>query len=191
MCPEGWIAYNDSCYQFNMDISQKTTWAEAEAACNAIGNFASLVKINSQSEQDFVNQRIQSISGTDAWIGLNDINKENVFKWTADKSSTSLDNTNYQIWANGIPSENNDGRDCAMILSVRKDGAWSVQNCSQKQNYVCMRHRGKHLIKIVNVHSNFILVCDWSISPAYFSVSGRSVSNNHFWTYLCLKQITI
>ncbi|CAB4014245.1 Hypothetical predicted protein, partial [Paramuricea clavata] len=141
MCPEGWIAYNDSCYQFNMDISQKMTWAEAEAACNAIGNFASLVKINSQSEQDFVNQRIQSISGTDAWIGLNDINKENVFRWTADKSPSSLDNTKYQIWANGKPSENNDDRDCVMILSVRKDGAWSVKNCSQKQNYVCMRHR--------------------------------------------------
>ncbi len=118
------------------------TWSDAEAACNAIGNFASLVKINSQSEQDFINTRIQSLSSGDVWIGLNDIKKENVFQWTADKSL--LDNTKYQIWSNGKPSENKENRDCVMIQSVRKDGAWSVQNCSQKQNYVCMRHRGEY-----------------------------------------------
>ena len=141
-CPEGWIAYNDTCYQFNVDSSQKMTWSDAEAACNAIGNFASLVKINSQSEQDFINTRIQSLSSGDVWIGLNDIKNEDVFQWTADKSL--LDNTKYQIWSNGKPSENKENRDCVMIQSVRKDGAWSVQNCSQKQNYVCMRHRGEY-----------------------------------------------
>jgi hypothetical protein len=33
-----------------MGVSQKLSWAEAKEACNAIGDFASLVKINSQSE---------------------------------------------------------------------------------------------------------------------------------------------
>ncbi len=142
MCPEGWIPYNDTCFQFNFDISQKLTWADAAAACNAIGNFASLVKISSQSEQDFLNKQIQLTSSADTWIGLNDIRNENVFRWSADNSV--LDNMRYQIWANGKPSENKDNRDCVMILSVRNDGAWSVRNCSEKQNFVCMRHRGKH-----------------------------------------------
>ena len=141
MCPEGWIPYNDTCYQFNMRSSQKMTWTEAEAACNAIGNFASLVQINSQSEQDFVSQRIQSLSSDDVWIGLNDLDRENVFVWTAKNSK--LGNTGYRIWANGNPSENRENRDCVMILGERKDGAWSVKNCTLKRNFVCMRHRGK------------------------------------------------
>ena len=75
-----------------------------------------------------------------AWIGLNDIKKENVFQWSADNSR--LDKSKYQIWVNGNPSENQDNRDCVMMQSVRKDGAWSVQNCSLTYNFVCMRHRG-------------------------------------------------
>ena len=142
MCPEGWIPYNDTCYQFNMGVSQKLSWAEAKEACNAIGDFASLVKINSQSEQDFVNKRIQLTTSLNVWIGLNDIKNENVFRWSADHSE--LDSTAYKIWANGKPSENMDDRDCVAILSLRKDGAWSVQNCTEKRNYICMRHRGKY-----------------------------------------------
>lgn len=142
VCPEGWIAYNDTCYQFNMNANQKMTWLDAKAACKAIGDFSTLVTINSQDEQDFINQRIQKLYGIDSWIGLNDDKNEGVFRWSADESLTE-----YQIWANGKPSENRDNLDCVMILSVRKDGAWSVQNCSQKQNYICMRHRGKQLQK--------------------------------------------
>ena len=144
MCPEGWIPYNDTCYQFNMRPSQKMTWTEAEAACNAIGNFASLVQINSQSEQEFVSKRIQLISSEDVWIGLNDLKNENVFRWTA--TNAELDGTKYTIWTNGKPIENGDNRDCVMMLGVRKDGAWSVKDCALKQNFVCMRHRGKRRV---------------------------------------------
>ena len=140
MCPEGWIPFNDTCYQFNIETSQKMTWSEAEAACNAVGNFASLVQITSQREQDFITKQIQLRATTEVWIGLNDIQNENVFRWTAGKSDFL--NSKYQIWANGNPTENRDDHDCVVILGVRIDGAWSVQNCSLKRNFVCMRHRG-------------------------------------------------
>ncbi|XP_028395588.1 macrophage mannose receptor 1-like [Dendronephthya gigantea] len=139
ICPEGWIPYNDTCYQFNMRPSQKMTWTEAEAACNAIGNFASLVQINSQNEQDFVSKRIKSISNEDAWIGLSDLGHENVFLWTA--TNSELESTGYKIWANGNPTENAENRDCVMILGARNDGAWAVKNCTLKRNFVCMRNR--------------------------------------------------
>lgn len=154
MCPDGWIAYNDTCYQFNTGLSQKLTWSEAEAACSGVGIFSSLVKINSQSEQDFVNRRIQLLSSGDAWIGLNDVGKEGVFKWTADNSV--LYSNNYQIWAAGNPIGNNENRDCVVLQSVRKDGAWSVQNCSQPQNYVCMRHRGEYFTHLFVGTSQFV-----------------------------------
>ena len=156
-CPEGWIAYNDICYQFNLDASQKMTWPNAEAACNAIGNFASLAKINSQREQDLINKRIQTIANGGVWIGLNDIKKENVFRWSADDSQLGKSKS-YQIWVNGkYPSENQENRDCVMMQSVRKDGAWTVQNCSQAQNFVCMRHRGNYFETTRISYSQFYL----------------------------------
>ena len=127
-----------------MDSSQTKTWSEAELACNSIGDFSSLVKISSQSEQNFINQRIQTVYVKDTWIGLSDAKKESVFQWSADNSI--LHGNEYQIWANGKPTENKDNIDCVMILSVRRDGAWSVQNCSHKQNYICMRNRGKYVL---------------------------------------------
>lgn len=143
MCPEGWIPYNDSCYQFNMGSSQKMNWGQAAAACTGVGRLTSLVKITSKSEQDFITRQIQLGSSVEVWIGLNDISHENIFKWTVD--SSVLVKTNYQLWANGKPSENKDSKDCVMILGVRKDGAWSVQDCSLKRNFICMRHRGNVL----------------------------------------------
>ncbi|XP_028395191.1 uncharacterized protein LOC114519267 isoform X2 [Dendronephthya gigantea] len=139
MCPEGWIPYNDTCYQFNMRPSQKMTWTEAEAACNAIGNFASLVQINSQNEQDFISKRLQLVSSEDVWIGLNDLKNENVFRWTA--TNAELDSIRFASWANGKPIENAENRDCVVMLGIRKDGAWSVQDCALKRNFICMRHR--------------------------------------------------
>ena len=121
-----------------MNPTQKMTWSDAKAACNAIGDFSTLLTISSQSEQNFINQRIQTLYGADSWIGLNDNKNEGVFRWSADNTLSE-----YQIWANGKPSENRNNLNCVKILSVRKDGAWSVQNCSQKENYICMRHRGK------------------------------------------------
>ena len=121
-----------------MEPAQKMTWSAARSACNSVGGFSTLVTINSQSEQDFINQRIQTLYRVDSWIGLNDNKNEGVFRWSADNTLSE-----YQIWANGKPSENRDNLDCVKILSLRKDGAWAVQNCSQKQNYICMRHRGK------------------------------------------------
>jgi hypothetical protein len=144
-CPEGWIPYNDTCYQFNMGPSQKMTWTEAEAACKSISDFASLVKITGQNEQDFITRRIQDFSSNaDAWIGLSDLKNEGVFKWSDD--GFDLTNTDYQLWANGKPSENKENSDCVMILWVRQDGAWTVQDCSLKQNFICTRNRGKHEI---------------------------------------------
>ena len=124
-----------------MEPSQKMTWSEAFAACKSVTNFASLIKIPSQKEQVFISKQIHhSSSNKNVWIGLSDIKNETIFRWSSDKNNLSTND--YQLWANGKPSENKESSDCVMMLGVRQDGAWTVQNCSLKQNFICSRNRG-------------------------------------------------
>ena len=139
MCPENWIPYNDSCYQFNFGPTQLMTWRAAKNACNSTGGFSSLLTIKSKDEQDFIKKQISSSSPSEVWIGLSDIDTEAIFKWT---DGSFLSDTKFLIWANGNPTENNEDNDCVLMLGVRTDGAWSVQSCSLRRNFICKRNRG-------------------------------------------------
>ena len=66
-CPEGWVKYGDSCFQFN---TLKHTWVEAEETCRTTPG-AHLASCLTNEETEFLSTK----SGwtTDTWIGLNDL----------------------------------------------------------------------------------------------------------------------
>ena len=143
MCPENWVSYNDSCYQFNLGSSQQLSWSAAKNACSATGGSSSLVTIKSKEEQDFITKQVQAFTKSEVWIGLSDIGSETTFKWD---DGSSLTDTKFSMWANVKPTENKEDKDCVLMIGSRIDGAWSVQSCTLKRNFICIRHRGQCFI---------------------------------------------
>lgn len=69
-CPEGWMAYGQSCFLKKTDDT--ATWAEAEAKCATAGgsNNAHLASCITPDEMDFLSGKCAE--KTDYWIGFRD-----------------------------------------------------------------------------------------------------------------------
>ena len=134
-CPDDWSMFEGNCYQFNLAESQLKNWNAAEKACESVGDFSSLASISSQAEQDFLTKQVSSVAESSVWIGLNDRQSENVFKWS---DNSKVD---YQNW-----EDNNRGnrawRDCTVLMGMKTDGAWTTERCSETRRYICKRKRG-------------------------------------------------
>ncbi|XP_064113417.1 CD209 antigen-like protein E isoform X4 [Macrobrachium nipponense] len=102
-CPLGFQTFNGSSYCFCWN---KQSWRTAQSDCKGLGS--ELVKITSNAENDFIGNKI--VDQHHCWIGLNDIDTENCFKWSVDNSSIQ-DNGNYSSWAGSQP-HNDSGQDC-------------------------------------------------------------------------------
>ncbi|XP_064113424.1 CD209 antigen-like protein E isoform X2 [Macrobrachium nipponense] len=102
-CPSGFQTFNGSSYCFCWN---KQSWRTAQSDCKGLGS--ELVKITSNAENDFIGNKI--VDQHHCWIGLNDIDTENSFKWSVDNSSIQ-DNGNYSSWAGSQP-DNDSGQDC-------------------------------------------------------------------------------
>ncbi|XP_071940913.1 perlucin-like protein [Antedon mediterranea] len=64
----GWINYDNKCYLWrNVELQ---TWTEAETFCTLLNGH--LISINSDDEQNFVNDMLQQFKGMGMWIGLTD-----------------------------------------------------------------------------------------------------------------------
>ncbi|XP_033097160.1 mucin-12-like [Anneissia japonica] len=118
-CGSEWETYNASCYQY---FSDSKTWENARAFCIALG--ADLAVVKDENENTF----IDSISSSDVWIGLRDIEEENVWVWI--ESGECSDYTNFN---NGEPNDAGN-EDC---VELETSGRWNDLKCSTKQGYVC------------------------------------------------------
>ncbi|XP_064113415.1 CD209 antigen-like protein E isoform X2 [Macrobrachium nipponense] len=85
--PGSLMTFNGSSYCFCWN---KQSWRTAQSDCKGLGS--ELVKITSNAENDFIGNKI--VDQHHCWIGLNDIDTENSFKWSVDNSSIQ-DNGNY------------------------------------------------------------------------------------------------
>ncbi|XP_046846401.1 uncharacterized protein LOC124440117 isoform X2 [Xenia sp. Carnegie-2017] len=131
-CPDDWYPYEDNCYQFNLLESQLKNWSDAQHACESIGDFSSLASIHSESEQAFLTAKVNLIAQSEVWIGLNDRQSENLYKWT---DNTKFD---YENWFANT-SGNKPWKDCTLMMGMRSDGAWTKEMCSEKRRFICKR----------------------------------------------------
>nr|XP_033795721.1 low affinity immunoglobulin epsilon Fc receptor-like isoform X2 [Geotrypetes seraphini] len=121
-CPEKWNKFQNNCYYFS---SSTKTWQDARKYC--MENEADLAIVNNQTEQDFINKRIQT---TRSWIGLHDTLKEGEWIWVDNSSLT------FQAWSPGEPNDADSlrGEDCVEVIGY---GTWNDGPCTLKQNFIC------------------------------------------------------
>lgn len=134
-CPE-WTKKSGSLYCF---ISRSKSWEEAVQICQRYSSRTHLVFIESADENafltDFFNQKRQG-SLNDAWIGLNDREKEGDWKWGEEKGML------YSNWSDDYNEPNGDEKrdqDCAFI-SMFFGGEWVDELCVTTQAYLICEH---------------------------------------------------
>ncbi|TLU82425.1 MAG: hypothetical protein FDX21_07935 [Chlorobium sp.] len=102
--------YNGHTYQLTSGVM---SWEQAES--EAIAHGGHLVSINSAEENQWL---LSSFAGNKAWIGLNDIQQEGVWRWT-DRSSLA-----YTNWSSGEPNDYNGSEDTSEIY-CDSTGKWN------------------------------------------------------------------
>uniref|UniRef100_A0AC34F8U9 C-type lectin domain-containing protein n=1 Tax=Panagrolaimus sp. ES5 TaxID=591445 RepID=A0AC34F8U9_9BILA len=125
-CPNGTIKWESKCYLFQND---KSGFAKAELACNTMGG--NLVSIHDAFTNDIIGQEAQtyfSNEDDDFWIGLNNLNFDQSWRWT---DGTDI---NFTDWGRGQPV-NDSGNNCVALSTL--NGYWSNENCFKFLPFVC------------------------------------------------------
>ncbi|XP_056452550.1 collectin-12-like [Gadus chalcogrammus] len=120
-CPLEWISFEDSCYYFSSG-AQKLNFTETKIFCTNMSS--SMVMIKSNEEQEWIKKQIARKGFF--WLGLTDMETENVWKWVDGTLPV------FTKWKPGQPDNwdqgYSKGEDCAGQKKEKK--AESVVNTS-------------------------------------------------------------
>ncbi|XP_006787632.1 CD209 antigen-like [Neolamprologus brichardi] len=115
-----WVYVSGSFYYMS---SEEKSWQESRQDCLQKG--ADLVIINSQEEQNFVNQLNKYL-----WIGLTDSETDGTWKWVdGTRMTTSYWNSGEP---NGLKNEN-----CGQIKNYNSQNSWNDEKCSILHYWMC------------------------------------------------------
>uniref|UniRef100_A0A914WB12 Fibrinogen C-terminal domain-containing protein n=1 Tax=Plectus sambesii TaxID=2011161 RepID=A0A914WB12_9BILA len=130
-CPDGWIdtqLNNNKCY---LVVTDRKTWFDAEAYCQAQTSDGHLTSITSAYEQAYINAIVistPSITTCDQfWIGADDFNNTGTFAWTDGQL------TAYNNWD---PSQPDLTYHCVSSL-LRTSGKWRTEQGGEFNCFVC------------------------------------------------------
>ncbi|XP_038629989.1 C-type lectin domain family 4 member E-like [Scyliorhinus canicula] len=127
LCPRGWKAHNQKCYNFSAD---KRNWNTAKHQCESQNSH--LIIINTPEEENSIVEFIKA-KKEDYWIGVTDGAEEGKWKWV-DGSTAS-----YLNWQKDQPDNSQNNEDCVTISEDIRDGTfgWNDDNCGKDYPFIC------------------------------------------------------
>ncbi len=135
-CPCPAVQRQGQTYLF---CDQPSTWSQAQIFCQRIGQH--LVKIETEEENDFLNQRAWAGGLDETWLGLNDKQTGGAFVW---HDGTAPGYTN---WNPGQPNNGDGGdQDCAELHTCLDPescqdpswaGKWNDEDCNVQASFIC------------------------------------------------------
>ena len=126
-CEAQWTSFGSSCYKL---YNSTQRWKNAKLNCQKFGSM--LVKIDSDKESKFLEEKYLRKGRRRYWIGLSDFD-EGEWIWT---DGTRL--TGYTNWEKGQPNDYGN-QDCGVIKSNAK---WGDNKCWLQLGYICEKFRG-------------------------------------------------
>jgi hypothetical protein len=102
------------------------TWTEARDACDTIG--AHLVVIDDSAEDVWLYDALLAIRATKWWIGLADLDHDEVFEWVYPQAS------GYTNWRRGEPTG---GEYCVHHWYEWEPFAWNDEPCTDEKRWIC------------------------------------------------------
>ncbi|KAL4233231.1 C-type lectin domain 4 [Mactra antiquata] len=125
-CPNGWLAYEGSCYL----LGHKTlTFNDAVVFCSNQSAF--VVHVETSMENNFLKYFLQEMNSYDYWIGMTDAVTENQWLWHGTDSEVE-----FFDWAPGEPHNLQNNEDCAVFGDTINE-QWADVDCSSKRKPVC------------------------------------------------------
>ena len=118
------MCFQDSCYGL---LNRSMTWHNAKETCERFHGH--LVSIETPEENAWIKETITAGTGLIFWIGANDIDRENEWKWV---------NTNTPVqwfdWSRREPNDKNDNEDCVAIYWTAQ---WNDNRCNASFKSIC------------------------------------------------------
>ncbi|XP_039187396.1 macrophage mannose receptor 1-like isoform X1 [Crotalus tigris] len=133
-CAESWLLFENKCYKFfGFNQEDGKNWKNARKACQDYETGGNLVTILNERVQAFLTFHLNKFQ-SDVWIGLNDINEDQMYLWTDGRG------VRYTNWDKGFPlSFGQSSEDCITMKSspYKSAGLWRNSYCYYKKGYIC------------------------------------------------------